>query len=42
MSDRDRDRLLWLYKETYRMNAIPPDENHDAFLKAVLIGCGQK
>lgn len=33
----DRDGRLWLYKNLYGMNAIPPDENHYAFVKAVLI-----
>ncbi|MEQ9669092.1 hypothetical protein [Coleofasciculus sp. G2-EDA-02] len=37
MSDRERDGLLWQYKNLYGMKTIPPAENHYAFVKAVLL-----
>ncbi|NEP52239.1 MAG: hypothetical protein F6K65_26950 [Moorea sp. SIO3C2] len=37
MSDMDRDGRLWLMKDLYGMKTVPPAQDYNAFVKAVLI-----
>lgn len=37
MSDMDGDGKLWIMNQLYGFKSIPPDENYEAFIKAVLI-----
>ena len=37
MSDMDRDGRLWMMKNLYGMKTIPPAQDYNAFVKAVLI-----
>ncbi|NES83094.1 MAG: hypothetical protein F6K10_17735 [Moorea sp. SIO2B7] len=37
MSDKDLDGRLWLYNELYGIKTIPPEQDYNALVKAVLI-----